>query len=111
MSSSFYGVDVINIGMNVLTIVRIVHDSYLYGRSLLLCLEVDNIIKEMSTVTINVANKLFESVLGVEYFFLYLAFIVRALVSERDTDTCIDRKSTRLNSSHANISYAVFCLK
>src|SRR3712207_489085 len=23
----------------------------------------------------------------------------------------VDRKSTRLNSSHANISYAVFCLK
>src|SRR3712207_7883798 len=29
----------------------------------------------------------------------------------RSTDTCTDRKSTRLNSSHANISYAVFCLK
>src|SRR3712207_7363667 len=28
------------------------------------------------------------------------------LVAER-----LDRKSTRLNSSHANISYAVFCLK
>src|SRR3712207_7022379 len=26
-------------------------------------------------------------------------------------DNLIDRKSTRLNSSHANISYAVFCLK
>src|SRR5258707_9875786 len=26
-------------------------------------------------------------------------------------ETQIDRKSTRLNSSHANISYAVFCLK
>src|SRR3712207_7683579 len=26
-------------------------------------------------------------------------------------DSCGDRKSTRLNSSHANISYAVFCLK
>src|SRR3712207_8932761 len=25
--------------------------------------------------------------------------------------TLLDRKSTRLNSSHANISYAVFCLK
>src|SRR3712207_8063886 len=25
--------------------------------------------------------------------------------------TSTDRKSTRLNSSHANISYAVFCLK
>src|SRR3712207_7062309 len=28
-----------------------------------------------------------------------------------DKKTRLDRKSTRLNSSHANISYAVFCLK
>src|SRR3712207_7986175 len=28
-----------------------------------------------------------------------------------DLDEARDRKSTRLNSSHANISYAVFCLK
>src|SRR3712207_8612593 len=28
-----------------------------------------------------------------------------------DTELRGDRKSTRLNSSHANISYAVFCLK
>src|SRR3712207_8591848 len=27
------------------------------------------------------------------------------------TSSEVDRKSTRLNSSHANISYAVFCLK
>src|SRR3712207_7222224 len=32
-----------------------------------------------------------------------------ALVEKRDF--AADRKSTRLNSSHANISYAVFCLK
>src|SRR5947209_8920997 len=46
--------------------------------------------------------------------------LVRALGSvgmrERDvkivnTSDAEDRKSTRLNSSHANISYAVFCLK
>src|SRR3712207_7216808 len=29
----------------------------------------------------------------------------------RDIWKGVDRKSTRLNSSHANISYAVFCLK
>src|SRR5258708_30279513 len=30
----------------------------------------------------------------------------------RDSSTCVqDRKSTRLNSSHQIISYAVFCLK
>src|SRR3712207_8809641 len=31
--------------------------------------------------------------------------------SINDTTELLDRKSTRLNSSHANISYAVFCLK
>src|SRR3712207_7223656 len=30
---------------------------------------------------------------------------------ELHPQTSPDRKSTRLNSSHANISYAVFCLK
>src|SRR3712207_7207904 len=32
-------------------------------------------------------------------------------VSVKKSITPEDRKSTRLNSSHANISYAVFCLK
>src|SRR3712207_8831438 len=31
--------------------------------------------------------------------------------AEEDVLSYADRKSTRLNSSHANISYAVFCLK
>src|SRR3712207_8736383 len=30
---------------------------------------------------------------------------------DRRVVLAVDRKSTRLNSSHANISYAVFCLK
>src|SRR2546429_7014127 len=33
------------------------------------------------------------------------------MLGERDRDGCRDRKSTRLNSSHGYISYAVFCLK
>src|SRR5258707_9158853 len=34
------------------------------------------------------------------------------LLSDGEEKLCNqDRKSTRLNSSHANISYAVFCLK
>src|SRR3712207_7474025 len=31
--------------------------------------------------------------------------------ARREPPPDLDRKSTRLNSSHANISYAVFCLK
>src|SRR5438445_5145296 len=37
----------------------------------------------------------------------FLGAVVRALAQVGARD----RKSTRLNSSHANISYAVFCLK
>src|SRR5574337_1444638 len=32
-------------------------------------------------------------------------------LSKRDLFAFLDRKSTRLNSSHHSISYAVFCLK
>src|SRR3712207_8775165 len=32
-------------------------------------------------------------------------------VAQAPAGSRLDRKSTRLNSSHANISYAVFCLK
>src|SRR3712207_6861409 len=33
------------------------------------------------------------------------------LRAAQQQEVLLDRKSTRLNSSHANISYAVFCLK
>src|SRR3712207_7566982 len=33
------------------------------------------------------------------------------VLEEKYRHELLDRKSTRLNSSHANISYAVFCLK
>src|SRR5438445_5157299 len=39
------------------------------------------------------------------------AGVVEVLHPDRSGTTTPDRKSTRLNSSHANISYAVFCLK
>src|SRR3712207_8258847 len=35
----------------------------------------------------------------------------RACFTNLHQQAILDRKSTRLNSSHANISYAVFCLK
>src|SRR3712207_7533715 len=40
-----------------------------------------------------------------------LSVILIASVNAKELTFATDRKSTRLNSSHANISYAVFCLK
>src|SRR3712207_7807147 len=37
-------------------------------------------------------------------------FVIKYIKEHKDQNS-VDRKSTRLNSSHANISYAVFCLK
>src|SRR3712207_6647935 len=41
----------------------------------------------------------------------YKAVTKRMLELDKEMIEGLDRKSTRLNSSHANISYAVFCLK
>src|SRR4051812_49820025 len=41
---------------------------------------------------------------------LWAAFFGRGILDPVD-DAAADRKSTRLNSSHMSISYAVFCLK
>src|SRR3712207_7129629 len=63
---------------------------------------------------------LFRSVVVVEYDRVHRRFrrnAGRARLAQRECarpgfhEQRIDRKSTRLNSSHANISYAVFCLK
>src|SRR3712207_7848174 len=51
------------------------------------------------------------SVDPVVFFKLQLVLFFERLRSERQLMEVVDRKSTRLNSSHANISYAVFCLK
>src|SRR5437899_7383963 len=40
-----------------------------------------------------------------------VAFAVTTVVEDKDKRHSEDRKSTRLNSSHLGISYAVFCLK
>src|SRR5699024_11812490 len=37
--------------------------------------------------------------------------VAAAVIGRRRRDPAGDRKSTRLNSSHVSISYAVFCLK
>src|SRR5256885_11273933 len=37
--------------------------------------------------------------------------VARRRLQQQHAAACLDRKSTRLNSSHLVISYAVFCLK
>src|SRR3712207_7482041 len=56
-------------------------------------------------------RRLAGAVLAEERVHLALAEVEVDAVVRDDAGETLDRKSTRLNSSHANISYAVFCLK
>src|SRR3712207_4717492 len=50
------------------------------------------------------------AIVGIYGACVYLASLPGGWVADRLLGLRKDRKSTRLNSSHANISYAVFCL-
>src|SRR2546422_3431303 len=48
---------------------------------------------------------------GVRRVWMHQSLAKGSSVSPAAVEYCRDRKSTRLNSSHGYISYAVFCLK
>src|SRR5690625_6280635 len=56
-------------------------------------------------------EKLFADGLSPDIFFEVSQENMEHFKLDYDLDELIDRKSTRLNSSHVAISYAVFCLK
>src|SRR3712207_6967980 len=56
-------------------------------------------------------DDLVRHVVRVEQHFIDGVMEAVALMQQQARIGAQDRKSTRLNSSHANISYAVFCLK
>src|SRR2546430_8461927 len=46
-----------------------------------------------------------------QVLFAQVEVLAHAFLDQVDGDALLDRKSTRLNSSNSQISYAVFCLK
>src|SRR5687768_17770356 len=61
---------------------------------------------------VTVRGERFRQVIAMRYSFVTDGCAGSAgFVSSIGRRRCLDRKSTRLNSSHGYISYAVFCLK
>src|SRR5699024_11780447 len=67
------------------------------------------------TIPILIMSPMIQSFIGVDWRFANDQYIVFALATfvffYGGWPFITDRKSTRLNSSHVSISYAVFCLK
>src|SRR5699024_11770175 len=62
------------------------------------------IIEGAETLTVNAANRILK-------FLEEPSQATTAMMLTENGQAMLDRKSTRLNSSHVSISYAVFCLK
>ena len=90
VGTAFDGVDVVNVRVNVLAIIGIVHHGHLNGDVLFLCFEVDHIVEEVRAVTIHVAHKLFQSIFGMESLGASLAILVGTKVSEGYLNACIE---------------------
>ena len=90
MCTSFNGVDIVHIGVDILIVVSIVHHSHLDGYALLLCLQIYHIIEEMGAMPIYIAHKLLETLLGMEHLLLGVALLIGAQVGQGDGDTCIE---------------------
>ena len=89
VSTSFNGVDIVDVRMNILRVVGVVHDSHFDRNALLLSLQVDFVIKQMGAMTVNIAHEFLQSVLGMKYLFACLAFVIGAQVAQGDLDAGI----------------------
>src|SRR5690554_360822 len=82
------------------TLIKLMTDGILLSET-----QRDRFLNQYDTLIIDEAH---ERSLNIDFLLGYL----RQLLPKRpDLKVIIDRKSTRLNSSHVRISYAVFCLK
>src|SRR5438309_4868723 len=63
------------------------------------------------SLRIKVGNFVLFAVLLLVWHVIFVSFGLYHSKPKETKMTCQDRKSTRLNSSHSSISYAVFCLK
>ena len=84
------GVDVVDVRVDVLRVVGVVHHCHLDRYALLLGLQIDDVVEEVGAVTVDVANEFLESVLGVEHFLACLALFVGAHVAQRNLDAGIE---------------------
>ncbi|CDA58062.1 unknown [Prevotella sp. CAG:604] len=91
MSTTLYRVDIIYVGVNILCIVCIIHDGNLYRNALFLCLEIDDIIKEVSAMAVNVSYKLFQTIFCMENLLFGFSFFVWTEICKGNLYTSIEK--------------------
>ena len=91
MGATLDGVDIVDVGVEVLRVVGVVHDGHLDGYALPLGLQIDDVVEEVLAVPVDIAHEFLQSVLGVEHFLACLARIgVGTQVGQCDADAGVE---------------------
>src|SRR5687768_17929757 len=83
----------------------------IYTLSLHDALPIFDEIAQLETGNVFHGQHFFRAQLGIDFRNDHIGLILVQIPKELQIPALLDRKSTRLNSSHGYISYAVFCLK
>ena len=89
--SAFYGVDIIDIRMDVLVEIAVVDHSHFNGCAVLACIEMNNIGDEGCAGLVDITDELAQAFFGIERLrFARAVLIDHAFVFERDTYTGVE---------------------
>ena len=94
MRTTFNGVDVVDIGVQVLGVGSVVHNGYFDGGVLLLGVQIDYIIDEWRTARIDVANKVAQTTFAIELlranaFYTHFGILFQTHIGQRNGNACI----------------------
>src|SRR5574344_1141302 len=93
MRTSFYSIDIIHIRVYILGVIIIIEHCYLNGHIILLRLEINSLPYNRCTMTIDVTDKLFQPILGMEYFRnTQIPLLIRTQIGKRYSDTGIKER-------------------
>ena len=88
--TTFDGIDIVYVRVDIFVIRRIVHDSHFHRCALFLCVDVDYIIYQMFAGGVDVADEFLQTFFRVENFHLGVVFFVfYTKVGQSDLDACI----------------------
>ena len=92
MSTAFYRIDIVYVRVDVLRIVGVIHYCNLDRDALLLGLQINHVIEEVSAMAVNVAHKFLQSLFCVEYLLLCLSVFVRTQVCQGNSYAGVEER-------------------
>ena len=84
MGTALDRVDIIDVGVDVFRVRSVVHNSHFDRNICLVRADIDHIVEEMRPARVDIANKLAQTLLGVELLLLRVAFFIGAKICKRD---------------------------